>query len=294
MRYVKETIGFGILVFRGFEKKHLSLISAGLAYYFVMSLVPALVLLTAVIAYLPLQNATQGANSFMAHVIPQQGLSLIEPLVTTISPHRTGLLSIGIVATLWLVSKAVKGIIAGLDIVYQVSAPRAIWINRILAFGLTCAVGVLLLLAVALTLLGPALESLLEAVTPVQSLWTTAWPYVQWLLAASFTFAAIELLYLLAPNVPFAHRVTIPGAAIAAAAWLALSGIIGFYFHHFAEFKLDAVYGILAAPVAIVIWLYWGAAIILIGAEINVNLQHRKNLRTSERVKMPHMQRNAA
>jgi membrane protein len=294
MKYVKGIISFVTLVFRGFERKHLSLVAAGLAYYFVMSLVPALVLLTAVMAYLPLHNATEGANSFMAHVVPRQGLSLIEPLLATISPHRTGLLSFGIIATLWLTSKAVKGIIAGLDIVYEVSAPRALWINRILAFGLTFAVGVLLLLAVALTLLGPALEALFSAATPVQSLWVRVWPYVQWLLAAFFTFAAIELFYLLAPNVPLAHRLTIPGAVIAASAWLALSAGLGFYFHHFGESKLDAVYGILAAPVALVIWLYWGAAAILIGAEINVNLQYRKSLSMPESAKRSQIGREAA
>jgi membrane protein len=209
MKYLTETISVIRLIFRGFERKHLPLLAPGLAYYFVMSLVPALVLLTAVMAYLPVQNATQAANSFMAHVMPRQGLELIEPMLSTIGAHRTGLLSFGIVATLWLTSKGVKGIIAGLDIVYEVRTPRPLWINRILAFGLTCAVGVLLLLAVALTLAGPAVEAFLSAAAPVQSLWIEVWPYVQWLLAAVFTFAAIELLYLLAPNVPVAHRLTI-------------------------------------------------------------------------------------
>jgi membrane protein len=294
MKYLKETISFATFVFKGFERKHLALIAAGLAYYFIMSLVPALVLLTAVVAYLPLQNATQGANSFIAHVIPRQGLDLIEPILTTITPHRTELLSFGIIATLWLTSKSVKGIIAGLDIVYEVRTPRSIWINRILAFGLTFAVGLLLLLAVALALAGPSLEALFSAVAPVQSLWIKVWPYLHWLLAASFTFGAIELLYLLAPNVPLAKRMTIPGAVIAASIWLALSSGLGFYFQTFGESKMDAVYGILATPVALVVWLYWGAAAILIGAEINVNLQHRKSLRMSELATGPRMQRNVA
>jgi membrane protein len=230
----------------------------------------------------------------MAHVIPQQGLSLIEPVLTTITPHRTGLLSFGLITTLWLTSKGVKGIIGGLDIVYEVRTPRAIWINRILAFGLTVAVGMLLLLAVALALAGPFVETLLSAIAPVQSLWMKAWPYVQWLLAAFFTFAAIELLYLLAPNVPVAKRMTIPGAVIAASIWLALSGGLGLYFHYFGESKLNAVYGILATPVTLVIWLYWGAAAILIGAEINVNLQYRKSIRMHEAAKVAQMRRNVA
>jgi membrane protein len=281
MKYLKELVSLGTLVFKGFERKHLALISAGLAYYFLMALFPALLLLIAVAGFLPLQNGVQGATSFIAHVIPRQGLEMLEPMLATVGTHRTGLLSLGIITGLWLTSKGAKGIIAGLDIVYEVRAPRPLWINRILAFGLTCAVGVLLLLAVTLTLAAPAVEALLAIVVPVQSLWIKAWPYIQWLLAATFTFAAIELLYLLAPNVPLAKRTTIPGALIAASAWLVLSWGLGFYFHHFGDLKLDAVYGILATPIALVIWLYWGAAAILIGAEINVNLQSYKSLRRS-------------
>jgi membrane protein len=283
MNYVKEAISLVKLIFRGFERKHLPLVAAGLAYYFLMSLFPALVLLTAVAAYLPIQNGGEKATSFMAHVIPHQGLALLEPVLNTITPHRTGLLSLGIVTTLWLSSVGAKGVIAGLDIVYEVRAPRSLWINRILAFGLTFVVGVLLLLVVVLTLVGPVLEAALATAVPVQSLWVTVWPYIQWLLAAAFTFAAIELLYLLAPNVPMAKRMTVPGALIAAVAWLALAWGLGFSFHHFGQLKLNGLYGIFAAPIALVIWLNWGAAAILLGAEINVGLQSYKTLTASER-----------
>ncbi|HZR58913.1 MAG TPA: YihY/virulence factor BrkB family protein [Terriglobales bacterium] len=262
---------------RELERKHLSLVAAGVAYYFVMSLFPALMLLAAVIAYLPMQDAMQGVTSFMGHVIPQQGVSLIEELLTTIKPHRTSLLSFGIVVTLWLSSIGIKGIISGLDIVYDVRVPRRFWINKILAFGLTFAVGTLLLVGVVLTIAGPALEGLLSPAVPVQSLWIKVWPYIQWSLSAIVTFAAIELLYLLAPNVPAARRTTVPGAAIAALSWLALSWGLSFFFHHFVNLS----YGALATPIALMVWLQWGASAILMGAEINVTLQSYKRLRAS-------------
>jgi membrane protein len=268
MRFLKWAILAGKSIYLGFERKHLALVAAGLAYYFLMALFPALMLLTAIVAYLPLQNGAQGATSFMAHIIPQQNIVLIEQTLATISPYRTGLLSVGAIASLW--------------------------INRILAFGLTVGVGVLLLLAVALTLAGPILETILSAVVPLQSLWIKAWPYIQWLLAGAFIFAAIELLYVLAPNVPAARRVTIPGALVAAAAWLALSKGLGIYFQHFGDLKLNAVYGILATPIALVIWLHWSSMVILIGAEINVTLQSHKKLRVHEAAKQSQTLKDAA
>ncbi len=269
MKHLKALI---ILTFRGFERKHLSLVAAGLAYYFLMSLSPGLLLLVGVVSHLPLQDATRRATSFMAHVMPPQGLSLIEPMLATISSQRTGLLSLGIVVSLWLASIGAKGIIAGLDIVYEVRTPRPLWINRIFAFGLTFAIGLLLLLGVVLTVAGPVVEALLSVAVPVQSLWITAWPYIHWVVAALFTFAAIEVFYLLAPNVPTFRRLTVPGAVIAAAAWLALSRGLAVFFNQLGASKIGT-YGTLAAPIALVIWLYWGASAILIGAQINVSLQ---------------------
>src|SRR6185312_12283364 len=145
MKYFTKTTALVRSVLREIERKHLPLVSAGLAYYFLMSMIPALALLTALVAYIPLSGGAQGFRSFMTHVVPSHGLAIIDQVLTTIQPRRTGLLSFSIIATLWLVSKSVKGIISGLDIVYDVHEPRSLWLNRIFAFGLTCGVGLLLL-----------------------------------------------------------------------------------------------------------------------------------------------------
>jgi membrane protein len=273
MRYWDHFKSFAILMMRDLEKKHLMLVAAGLAYYFLMSLFPALVLLTAGLAYLPQQNGSEEFTSFLAHVVPPQGLSLLEDILATITPHRSGLLSIGIVTALWLASAGGQAIISSLDLVYEVAAPRPMWVNRILACGLTFGVGVLLLLGVGLTLVGPTIESVLSMVVSVQSLWLRAWLYIQWFVAALSIFAAIELLYWLAPNVDRTRRKTLPGAIVAAVGWMALSWGLGFYFQHFGGMKLYKFYGILASPVAFMVWLYWCAAVLLMGAQINAILR---------------------
>ena len=266
-------VRLSVFIFKGYERKHLQLVAGGLAYYFVMSFFPALISLTAIAAYLPIKNGAQKATSFIAHVVPQQSLSLLEPIVNSISLHRRGLLWFGIVTTLWLSSAGTKAMIAGLDLVYEVHQPRSLWINKILAFVLTIIIGALLLLAVLLTLVGPFVERILVSVVSVQSLWIGLWPYLQWLLAALFTLSAIELLYRLAPNMRGRHHKTTPGAIVAATAWLLLSWALSVFFHEFADSKLDAMYGVLAAPIALLTWLKGGAMAILIGAQINVSLQ---------------------
>src|SRR5262249_27730347 len=92
----------------------------------------------------------------------------------------------------------------------------------------------------------------------------------------------IALFSLLAPNVSPTRRLTVPGALVAAVIWMALSRGLGFYFHHFGTRKLDMFYGIPTTLIALVVWLYWSANAILIGAQINVSLQHYKSQVSSD------------
>lgn len=253
------------------ERKHLMLASAGLAYYVLMSLVPVLIILTAVVAYLPFHNGMESVMTFVANVMPRQTLPAIEMVLDTVSPHRYGLLSFGLITAVWLASKAVKGIIMALDTVYASQAPRRIWTNRIVAFVLTLAVGLLLIIGVFFMLAGPVLGRLLSKVAPIESLWSQLWPYLQWLLSGLIIFCCIELMYIFAPSAPVARRRTIPGALFAAVSWIALSWGFSFYLQHYGA-KLDNFYGAVAAPIAFMIWMYWIAGAIVLGAEINCSL----------------------
>src|SRR5262245_12498131 len=120
MKFLGVTKTLAVGIFRNVERKHLSLLAAGLAYYFIMSLFPALILLTALVAYLPIQGGSEGVTTFLAHLIPPQASEFVANVPAAITAHRTGLLSFGMITTLWLSSVGVKGVIAGLDLVYEV------------------------------------------------------------------------------------------------------------------------------------------------------------------------------
>lgn len=259
-------------VLRDFERKHLSLIAAGLAYNFVMSLLPALLLLASFAAYIPLQNGVYGVISFLAPFIPQQSMVLILQILNKIGSHRAGLLSFAGITTLWLTSVATKSIIAGLDIVYEVPKPRRVWTNRILAVGLSVAVGILLLTGLLLTLVGPLVERLLSRAAHAQSMWMKMWPFAHWALAAMFTFAALELFYLFAANAPASVRGTTVGALAATLGLLTLAWGLGWYFYHFGEVKFSGWLKTLATPIAVAVWMHWSATVVLVGAEINLNI----------------------
>jgi membrane protein len=266
-------------IWRDIEKKNLPLAAAGIAYYLLLSVFPALTLLSAVLSYLPVQNGLREATSVLGYVIPPQVKTLIEELLTRVTPHRAALLSFGLVTTLWLASIAFKGLILGLDMVHGSNMQRPLWVSRILALALTIAVGVLLLIGVILTSIGTGLWAHFSKLMPIEPLWLRLGPYLQWLVSALVLFTAIELLYVLGPSLPVSKRLTIPGAAAATVIWLVLAWGLGFYFHHFGELKFVRFFGFLATPAAFMIWLYCSATAVLLGAEINSRLRTAKELR---------------
>jgi len=255
----------------------LPLAAAGIAYYLLLSIFPAITILGAFLSYLPVKNGQREAVSVLGYVIPPQVLKLIEQQLARIAPHRAALLSFGLVTTLWLASVAFKGLILGLDMVHGSTQQRPLWVSRILAFVLTIAVGLLLLIGVVLTSIGPGLWDYLSRLLPIESAWLRVGPYLQWFVAAGILFAAIELLCVLGPSLPASKRSTIPGAAAATVIWLILSWGLGLYFHHFGELKFARFFGFLAAPVLFMTWLYGSATTVLLGAEINTRLRAAKD-----------------
>jgi membrane protein len=197
----------------------------------------------------------------------------IEELLKRVTPHRVALLSFGLLTTLWLASIGFKGLILGLDMVHGSNVQRPLWVSRILALALTIAVGILLLIGVILTSIGPSLWTHLSGLVPTEPLWLRLGPYVKWSVSAFVLFSAIELLYVVGPSIPVSKRVTVPGAAAATAIWLMLAWGLGFYFHHFGELKFAKFFGFLAAPALFMTWLYCSAAAVLVGAEINSRLK---------------------
>ena len=157
-----------------------------------------------------------------------------------------------------------------LNVAYDVREQRPFWKTRPLAIGLTFLIGILLVIALALMLVGPNFGGWLAAKVGLGYAFATLWPYLRWSIAIGFTVLSIELIYFLAPNVRQSFRKTLPGAAIAVGCWIVLSWALGVYFQHFA--KLNKTYGTLAAAIALMVWLYWTAFAVILGAEINADL----------------------
>ena len=161
--------------------------------------------------------------------------------------------------------------IVALNSAYLATEERPLWKRQLVAIGLTMVVGAMLIASLFLLLLGARIGSWLAALMGMDSALAATWPYIRWLVVVGFTSLSVEMLYLIAPNVKQRFMAQLPGVAVAVVLWLASSLGLGLYLRSFAEFT--AIYGTLGAMIALMLWFYFSSLAILIGAEVNAQLQ---------------------
>jgi membrane protein len=252
-------------------QNHTLQMAAALSYYFVLSLFPALILLSAAVAYLPVPDLFNQTLALMGRFLPSDTMGLVGRVLSdVITPNRGTFLSFGILGTLWAASGGFAATIEALNMAYEVKDDRPFWKTRPLAVGLAIVIGFLLMIALSVMIVGPKFGEWLASRVHLTSVFVLLWPYIHWSIAAGFTILAVEIVYFFAPNVKQRFLATLPGAVLAVGCWIGLSYLLGFYFRHFANF--NKTYGTLGAAVALMVWLYWTGFAMLVGAELNAEI----------------------
>lgn len=245
--------------------------AAALSYYSILSIFPALILLSAVMAYIPLPNFFQDVLVAMGRVVPPGTMPVVYAVLNDIlGANSRAWLSLGTLGTLWVVSSAFDEMIEALDAAYDVDDQRPIWKTRLLAVGLAAATGFFLICGIAAMIVGPRVGHWLAASLSLSQVFILLWPYIHWTMAVAFAILAVETIYFLAPNVKQRFMATLPGAILSVACWIGLSYLLGIYFRYFGNY--NRTYGTLAGVMALMTWLYWAYFILLAGGELNAEL----------------------
>jgi membrane protein len=270
MQWIQVRRAFGGVV-DDVTRNHTMAFAAGLSYYFVLSLFPLLIMASALVAYLPIPDLFNRILAVMSQVVPADSMGLIRKIVSdVIGAHHGGILTLGLVATIWSASSGFASMIEALNVAYDVPETRPYWHTRPLAIGLTFLIGLLMVVALGVMVVGPQFGAWLAGKLDLGPVFVAVWPYLRWSVAVAFTVGAVEVLYFVGPNVKQSFWRTLPGAAVAVGGWIGLSFLLGLYFRSFAN--LNKTYGTLGAGIALFVWFYWTALVILIGAELNSEL----------------------
>ena len=268
IRKVKSAV---VRTYANVERNRTLQMGAALSYYFVMALFPALIFLSAIVAFLPVAGLFDQTLDLMGRFVPTEGMGIVRKVLSdAVTPNRGTFLSIGFVGTLWTASGGFAAAIEALNVAYEVDETRPFWKTRLLAILLAIVIGFLLLVALSIMIVGPHFGAWLAARVYLSQVWLWSWPYLHWLISVSFTILAVETLYFLGPNVKQRFWATLPGAILSVAFWIGFSYLLGIYFSTFANF--DNTYGTLRACIPLMVWLYWTGFAMLVVAELNAEL----------------------
>jgi membrane protein len=246
--------------------------AAALSYYSILSIFPALILLSAVMAYIPLPNFFADALAAMARVVPRGTMPVVySVLIGVLGANLRAWLSFGTVGTLWLVSSVFDEMINALDAAYEVTEHRPFWKERLLALGLSIITGLLLICAIAAMVVGLSAGEWLADKLFLSGLFILIWPFIHWTIAIGFALLGVQMIYFLAPNVKQRFMATLPGAVLSVACWMGLSYLLGIYFRYFESY--NRIYGTLGGVLAFMTWLYWAYFIFLAGGRLNAELR---------------------
>ncbi len=155
---------------------HILAFAGSLSYYFVLSLFPALIALAAIVSLLPVPSLFENIMSVISRAVPNESMALVSKVVAdVIRPHSGGLLSFGLLGSLWTASSGFSNMIESLNVAYDVPETRPWWKTRLLAIGLTLLVGGMLTVSILCMTLGPKFFGLFADKIGIGSAFLFAW-----------------------------------------------------------------------------------------------------------------------
>ncbi|UWQ24202.1 YihY/virulence factor BrkB family protein [Leisingera aquaemixtae] len=251
---------------------HVGLIAAGVAFYGLMALFPAITALLAIGGLMvePAQIVDQ--ISQLEGVVPDEVMEIIIGQATQVAGSREGGLGLaavaGIVIALYSASKGMNSLIEGMNVAYDEEEKRGFFMKTFVTLVLTLFLIAGLLMGLLATLAVPSVIALVEAGPVTEALGTL----LAWGVLLVMTMAGLAVLYRYGPSRDKPELLwTSPGAFAACVLWLAGSAGFAFYVGNFGSYNES--FGALAGVVVLLMWLWISAFIVLLGAEINAEVE---------------------
>jgi membrane protein len=282
--YFRVPIGFVELTRRTFREiidDDCLGLAAQLAFYYLLALVPALLFLVALISALPVQGAVDRWLDSLTGVAPGAVLDLVrEELARLSRGDSASLLTFSILGALWSSSAGMVAIISTINTAYDLDERRTWWRMRLVSIGLTLSLAIFMILAQLLLQAGPWAIDVLSNRTGMDL--GPAGTIVQWGLALALLTVAVDLIYHFAPAARRKFTWLTPGAVVAVLLWVATSLAFRLYVQKLSDFA--TTYGALGSVIVVMLWFYLSGLAVLIGAEINSEIEHAQAAERGERV----------
>ena len=247
--------------------------AAQLAYYFLFALFPFLLFLSTLLGFLPVADPMDTVMGFLTNFISPDVLSLIRDNIRElVTQQRGGLLSAGILMALWLATSAVVAVGDVLNEAYGVIEARPLWKVYGGALLLMISLTILFVFSTVLLIFGPQLGAVVGDTMSLGKAFEIAWNILRWPVLLFFANLALAMLYYFTPDVEQKWKWVTPGAIFSLMGWLLVSLGFAYYVNSFDSY--NKTYGSIGTVIVLLTWLYLIGLFILIGGEINSEIEH--------------------
>jgi membrane protein len=267
---------------KAFKEDKLTDWAAALTYYGVLAIFPALLVVVSVLGLIG-SSVTDSLISNLEDVAPGPAQEIFTNAIRNLEGARgaSGVaFVIGLAAAVWASSGYVNGFMSASNSIYDVDEERPLTKTLPVRVGLTIVLMVLAgVIAFAVTLTG----GLAKEVGDVLGVGDTAvdvWGIAKWPVLLFLVSVLFAVLYWGAPSVKLPFRLFSPGALLAVVGWVIASVLFAFYVSNFGSY--NKTYGALAGPIVFLLWLWISNICILLGAELNAELERSRKLEAGE------------
>ncbi len=255
-------------------RDNVSIVAAGLAFYSLLAIFPAIAAMVSVYGLLADASEVQRHFTTVATVMPPAAQNLLSDQMTRVAEGGTGALSlaalVSLVIALWGASRGTHAFMIAMNIAYNEREKRGIVKLNLIAVFLT----VCLLLFSAVALVGTVVVPVIFGLLGIEDRETWMIALLRWPLLAVFFMVALAVLYRIAPSRcdPKWRWVT-PGSVIAVVLWITASIGFSLYMRYFSSY--NETYGSLGAIVGTLMWFWLSAFVVILGAELNSETEHQ-------------------
>lgn len=253
---------------------NVALLAAGVAFYALLSLVPAMVALVSIYGLVAEPDEVRDQVDDLLAAAPAEVRDLVGQQlegVTTSSPGGLSLaVGAGLLVALWSASSGMKHLMSAVNVAYDETETRGFVRLRGTALALT--VGAVAFVAVALGAIAVVPAVVEDTALGDPARWAIT--ILRWPVLGLGLLVGLAVLYRLAPDREDARWVwTGPGSVFAVVAWLIASGLFSLYTSNLGSY--GETYGSLGAVVVLMLWLMISAAVVILGAEINAEAERQ-------------------
>jgi membrane protein len=264
---------------REFSDDHVTDLAAGLTYYGVLAIFPMLIVILSVLGLIG-DSVTQPLLQNLATVAPGPARSILTSSITNVQSHQGtagALFVVGLVLALWSASGYIAAFMRAANIIWDVPEGRPIYKTIPIRVGVTLITVVLLTLSAVAVVFTGSLAGKLGELIGVGSTAVQIWDIAKWPVLLLVVSGILAILYYAAPNVRQpGFRWLSPGSVLAVVLWLVASALFALYVANFSNY--NRTYGALASVVVFLIWLWITNIAILLGAELNAELERARQI----------------